>query len=143
MFKFKNKLLTNILIIVTALLVVYYVIVSGRLSKIGENLTKNDDDYNIWLIFTKINDYSPLRYKFRNLIGNLLNISTIPLQFHIIVDNKSEIIAKHELENVLHKNIFFSYKFYKIEECAAKIDDIVAVMSPHFSSEPGLFLKLN
>lgn len=139
MFKFKSKLLTNVLLLfVFALIVVYYVVESGRLGKIDKNYVKKDKgDYNIWLILTKINDYSPLRYKFRNLIANLLNVSSVPLNFHIVVDNKSAIIAKHELDTVPNPNVQFTYKFYKIEECVAKIDDIVNVMSSHFSSEPG------
>ncbi|XP_066138413.1 xyloside xylosyltransferase 1 [Euwallacea fornicatus] len=98
------------------------------------------DEYNIWLIFTKVTNKSLLTTKFYNVIYNLMNLSTVPLEFHVIVDNISKPIAKAQFSEIVYKaNHSLIYKFYDVEDCAAKIDDIVKVMTPFFSSKPGTY----
>lgn len=94
-------------------------------------------DYNIWLIFTKVTNVSTLSYKFNYLLHNLINISTVPLKFNIIVDRISQSIAENQIADLPLSNKTMTFKFYDIEESAKKIQDIVEVMTPHFSSRPG------
>lgn len=106
----------------------------------------SDKEYNIWLVFTKVDTNSPLRYKFSNLIGNLLKVSSVPLRFHLIVDSNSQKIAERKFHDILisKSNVTLHYTFYNVTEAASKIQDIVRVMTPHFSSTPGnnfLYLK--
>lgn len=94
-------------------------------------------DYNIWLIFTKVTNVSTLSYRFHYLLHNLINISTVPLKFNIIVDRASQNIAENQIADLPLRNKVMTFKFYDIEESAKKIQDIVEVMTPHFSSRPG------
>lgn len=95
-------------------------------------------EFNVWLIFTKVKNKSLLANKFGNLVYNLINVSSVPLTFHIIIDEKSKPLAEFHLSDVVYKtNKTLIYKFYNVKECALKIADIVDVMTPYFSSKPG------
>ena len=97
-------------------------------------------DYNVWIIFTNVVDKSPLTNNFKNLILNLLNVSSVPLHFNVVVDNSSSIIASEVYNSIMNiKNISLIYTFYDYEECAKLIKDIVSTMTPYFSSKPGTF----
>ncbi|CAG9859498.1 unnamed protein product [Phyllotreta striolata] len=102
--------------------------------------SKKSKEYNVWLIFTKVTNVSTLSYKFRDLLHNLLNVSSVPLKFNIIVDKVSQTIAENQITEVLlYGRKSLVYSFYDIEDCAKKIQDIVEVMTPHFSSKPGTY----
>ncbi|XP_044268502.1 xyloside xylosyltransferase 1 isoform X1 [Tribolium madens] len=141
----KLRLLLKLGILCSALLVVYFTFFSHNSSDATNDVTfllppKKPKEYNVWLIFTKVSQRSPLRYKFHNLLENILNISSVPLKFHIIVDNSSKHLAVGEISDVVsHSNRAIFYKFYDIEMCAKAISDIVDVMTPHFSSKPGTY----
>lgn len=109
----------------------------SQYSHIQGNLNIVNNDYNIWLIFTKVTNISTLSYKFHYLLHNLINISTIPLKFNIIVDRVSQSIAENQIADLPLSNKTMTFKFYDIEESAKKIQDIVEVMTPYFSSRPG------
>lgn len=101
-----------------------------------------EDNY-VWLIFTKVKRMSPLRYKFFDLLVNLMNVSSVPLEFNIIVDNSSQEIALYEISNVVSRtNKTVKYKFHNVERAAQSIQDIVSVMTPYFSSKPGTYSNL-
>ncbi|CAG9768379.1 unnamed protein product [Ceutorhynchus assimilis] len=105
----------------------------------ASTITKNPD-YNIWLIFTKVSTKSPLTVKFENLLYNLLNVSSVLLNFNIIVDEKSKSIALLKLTEIMVKaNKSMNYKFYDVQDCARKITDIYDAMMPFFSSKPGTY----
>lgn len=97
-----------------------------------------DDDYNVWLIFTKVIDKSPLMYNFKNLIWNLLNVSSVPLHFNIFVDNTSKSLARKILIDANTTDTIYKYTFYDVVTSAKLIQDIVSTMTPHFSSRPGI-----
>nr|XP_023022389.1 xyloside xylosyltransferase 1 [Leptinotarsa decemlineata] len=107
--------------------------------KFTSSSPKNTKEYNVWLIFTKVTNASTLIYKFRDLVHNLLNVSSVPLKFNIIVDRVSQGIAENQIADVVYGNKTIVYSFYDIEESAKKIQDIVEVMTPHFSSKPGTY----
>ncbi|XP_017770644.1 PREDICTED: xyloside xylosyltransferase 1 [Nicrophorus vespilloides] len=105
-----------------------------------EKAIKLDNDYNLWLIFTKVIDKSPLMYNFNNLLNNLMNVSSVPLNFHIIVDEHSRILAQSEINKIINAtSINVQYTFYDIQTLAASIQDIVNAMTPFFSSRPGTY----
>lgn len=107
---------------------------------------RNDSkiEYNIWLIFTKVGTDSPLKYKFHNLIVNLLNVSSVPLKFNVVVDDVSWKIAFTEFGKINNSTMqSVSYIFYNFTEVASKIHDIVTVLTPHFSSRPGNIDKVS
>lgn len=146
--KSKLRLLLNVGIVFTTVIVIYFMFFNDNTQA---DLNNNDitfllplkkpKEYNVWLIFTKVSQRSPLRYKFHNLLENILNISSVPLKFHIIVDNSSKQLAENEISEVVtHSNKPILYKFYDVEICARAISDIVQVMTPHFSSKPGKLL---
>lgn len=153
MFKIRTNVLLNICIIIGLCLLFYYAFLTHN--SINQRLKKNarkdikhvkfisttlkkQKEYNIWLIFTKVTNISTLRFKFRDLIRNLLNVTSVPLKFNIIVDKVSQRIAENQISDVVfYMNKSLIYSFYGIEECAKKIQDIVQVMTPYFSSKPG------
>ncbi|KAK5646438.1 hypothetical protein RI129_004902 [Pyrocoelia pectoralis] len=103
-----------------------------------ENVTRID--YNVWLIYTKVGVDSPLKFKFQNLIENILNVSTVFIKFHVIVDSNSRKIALAQFTNVSsHSKNPFKWYFYDINEVSNIMLDIVEVLTPHFSSKPGTY----
>lgn len=94
-----------------------------------------EDEINIWITFAKVSEKSPLTSKFKQLTINLLNVSSIPLNFHLFVDNASKVIVDEFLKEIPenHKDVYY----YDIGESASLIRDIVTAMTPYFSSKPG------
>lgn len=151
------KIILNLFIIFSIVIVFYYTFVTNtnpkeNLSIINTKhaslkpLSHNDieryyyEDNYVWLIFTKVSQMSPLRYKFFNLLVNLMNVSSVPLEFNVIVDNSSQEIALYEISNVVSQtNKTVKYKFHNVEKAAQSIQDIVSVMTPYFSSKPGTY----
>lgn len=104
------------------------------------NVSDTLEEYNIWLIFTKVTNKSSLTFKFSNLIINLLNVSSVPLEFNVIVDDQSRVIAEKKFYQLEQKtNKALQFKFYDVANCTSQIVDIVAAMTPYFSSKPGEF----
>ncbi|XP_030761365.1 xyloside xylosyltransferase 1-like [Sitophilus oryzae] len=143
--------LLNSFVFVIVCFLLYFVVITRRLEteqlKISDVLFEpskehSNVDYNVWLIFTKVTNKSTLTFKFQNLISNLLNVSTVPLKFHIIVDEKSKTIAKYKLSEVVYSlNKSLVYTFYNVQDCSTKLSDIVNVMTPFFSSRPGTYFS--
>lgn len=148
-----SKILFNFFIVFSIWILFYFIIncntgsSKSNIEHTNNNVVplKKEIQENVWLIFTKVTEKSPLRFKFRNLLENILNISSIPLKFHIITDNSSKELAISEISDVVsHSNKVMHYKLYDVQICAKKISHIVEVMTPHFSSKPGmLFSNLN
>lgn len=154
MWKIRTNTFLNICIVISLFFLFYYALLTQDVVKQRRNLVRNlkndlgyvkflpsaphnSKEYNIWLIFTKVTNVSTLSYKFRDLLHNLLNVSSVPLRFNIIVDKGSQTIAENQISETLYGNKSMVYSFYDIEESAKKIQDIVEVMTPHFSSKPG------
>lgn len=80
--------------------------------------------------------------KFKTLLTNLLELSSVPLRLHLFVDGASKGIARKKVLNAMERtNKTVMYSFYDVEEAAQKIEDIVNVMMPHFSSKPGVYFE--
>lgn len=150
MVKVKTNTVLNVFIFVS-LIILYHALSTQDTAKSVNRNSKDEskyshtqgshkfmnNDYNIWLIFTKVTNVSTLSYKFHYLLHNLINITTVPLKFNIIVDRLSQGIAENQIADLPLSNKTMTFKFYDIEESAKKIQDIVEVMTPHFSSRPG------
>lgn len=105
--------------------------------KSTDKLNNFDDEFNVWLIFTKVYLGSPLTYKFMALLDNLMVISSVPLNLNIIVDNSSKAMAENYILKQMQKsNKNISHTFYHITESARRVEDIVDIMSNIFS-KPG------
>lgn len=163
MTKFKNHLYIHLFLCTVLLCALYFAYVITTLGNVPTNLKYNInyttivqpkmdlphfvptvsdtfDEYNIWLIFTKVTNKSSLTFKFNNLISNLLNVSSVPLEFNVIVDDQSRVVAEEKFNQLQHKtNKALQFKFYDVANCTSKIVDIVAAMTPFFSSKPGEF----
>ncbi|XP_060516960.1 xyloside xylosyltransferase 1 [Cylas formicarius] len=147
--KIKKNALLNVFVSLVLIVILYFGCLYLTVKSTPTPLTnvqfkKLEDilprDCNIWLIFTKVTNKSSLNIKFGELLQNLLNTSSIPLKFHIIVDEKSKNIASNKLSEVVYKtNRSITYSFYDFDECASKIGDIVSTMTPFFSSKPGTY----
>ncbi|VEN38612.1 unnamed protein product [Callosobruchus maculatus] len=156
MWKIRTNTFLNFLIVIALVILFYYACFTGdsinpqrsirrslrkdiRNLKYVTSALSNPKDYNVWLIFTKVTNVSTLSYKFRDLIHNLLTVSSVPLKFNIIVDRVSQGIAENQIADLLYGNRTLVYSFYDIDESARKIQDIVEVMTPYFSSKPGTY----
>lgn len=98
-------------------------------------------DYNLWLIFTKVVEQTPLYHNFQRLIENLLAVTSVPIDLHVITDDASKQIAI-EIFQQMKSNVNASkitYQFYNVSDFASSIKDIVEAMTPHFSSRPGTY----
>lgn len=96
----------------------------------------NSTEYNIFVIYTKENYI--LKSKFELFLKSLIKYTSIKLHLHIITDEKSEISAETVLRSQIDrykKSVF--YTLYDVQDCAIKISDIVNVMLPYFSANPG------
>ncbi|KAF7987414.1 hypothetical protein HCN44_003176 [Aphidius gifuensis] len=105
----------------------------------NKNINKNNI-YNVWCIFTKLTSTSPMRRKFRIFTESLLKYSSVNLTFNVIIDNSSRKIA----ETIINTHIivfkkFVKINYYDVHKLSNKIQDIVEVMSPKFSSNPGTY----
>lgn len=102
----------------------------------------NSTEYNIFVIYTKENYI--LKSKFELFLKSLIKYTSIKLHLHIITDEKSEISAETVLRSQIDrykKSVF--YTLYDVQDCAIKISDIVNVMLPYFSANPGKDCKTN
>lgn len=147
------KIIFNLFILSTVLIVLYFTfIVTDRMKDTynhknvnlllaKKNVTRSvqSNTYNVWLILTKVvNNKSTLMLKFKRLILNVLNVTSIPIYFHIFVDrNSKRLIDEFMNETRYELNTNLQYSCYLIEKAASLIEDIVSMMTPHFSSKPG------
>lgn len=141
------KYLFNVFIFLSVLIIFFYTFLLTDHIKESYNIKKENlhvkvlnknNEHNIWLILTKVLHRSPLTYKFKNLIENLVNVSSVTIKYHIFVDEVSKEITElyiNEIQERTNKKIFF--KLYDVAAAAILIEDIVSAMTPHFSSKPG------
>ncbi|XP_039301808.1 xyloside xylosyltransferase 1-like isoform X5 [Solenopsis invicta] len=96
--------------------------------------------YNVWCIFTKVASNSPMKHKFQIFTDSLLRFASIDITFHVISDDDSRDIAAIVIQNVMvNTGKFMEVFYYNVHKLAAQLEDIVSVMSPHFSSKPGTY----
>ncbi|XP_043679362.1 xyloside xylosyltransferase 1 isoform X1 [Vespula pensylvanica] len=96
--------------------------------------------YNVWCIFTKVSTNSPMRRKFYVFTKSLLSLATVDIAFHVITDDDSRPIAQNVVQSVASSTKkTMKVQYYNVQELAQQLEDIVSVMSPHFSSKPGTY----
>ncbi|KAF7386523.1 hypothetical protein HZH68_013655 [Vespula germanica] len=96
--------------------------------------------YNVWCIFTKVATNSPMRRKFYVFTKSLLSLATVDIAFHVITDDDSRPIAQNVVQSVASSTKkTMKVQYYNVHELAQRLEDIVSVMSPHFSSKPGTY----
>ncbi|XP_015172557.1 PREDICTED: xyloside xylosyltransferase 1 [Polistes dominula] len=104
------------------------------------NTYQNQLYYNVWCIFTKVGTNSPMRTKFHVFTKSLLAFATVDIAFHVIIDDDSYTIADTIVQDVMSTtNKTMKVQYYNVHEQARQLEDIVSVMSPHFSSKPGTY----
>lgn len=147
------KISLNLFLIFSITTVLYYTFqtnssITKHLSTSGVKLVRfparenETQTYNVWFIFTKVSERSPLTLRFKALLTNMLDLSSVPLHLHLFVDAASKGIARRKVLNAMERsNKTVLYSFYDVEEAAKIIEDIVNVMMPHFSSKPGVCFR--
>ncbi|XP_035723428.1 xyloside xylosyltransferase 1-like [Vespa mandarinia] len=101
---------------------------------------RNEFYYNVWCIFTKVATNSPMRKKFYVFTKSLLALATVDIAFHVITDDDSRPIAENVVQSVVSiTKKTMKVQYYNVHELAQQLEDIVSVMSPHFSSKPGTY----
>lgn len=117
-----------------------YVFIERNTNLTSSMKTTRKEYYNIWCIFTKITNNSPMRRKFKIFIESLLKFTSVEIFLHVISDTNSKSIAEKVIQvvqTVLGKKM--KVQFYDVHKLAAQLEDVVSVMSPHFSSKPGTY----
>lgn len=137
----RNGSLANL---TTTLMVANYsikIVQNNYLSSTANTLSHNwTDYYNIWCIFTKVASNSPMRRKFQIFVDSLLRLTSVNIAFHVISDNESQNIAQIVIQDVMvNTGKFMKVFYYDVHKLATQLEDIVSVMSPHFSSKPGTY----
>lgn len=98
------------------------------------------EPYNVWCIFTKVTSNSPMRKKFGIFTESLVRLATGDIAFHVIVDADSRSVAEAVVRDVLNATgKYVKVQYYDVHKLASQLEDIVSVMSPHFSSKPGTY----
>ncbi|KAG7212500.1 hypothetical protein KM043_012811 [Ampulex compressa] len=96
--------------------------------------------YNVWCIFTKVTINSPMRRKFGIFVESLHRLASVGVAFHVICDDDSRDVAEVVIrEATMATGKDMKVQYYDVHELAAQLEDIVSVMSPHFSSKPGTY----
>ena len=96
--------------------------------------------YNVWCIFTKVASNSPMKRKFEIFADSLLRLSSVDIAIHIITDDDSKQVAEQVLKGILSSTgKFMKVQYYDVHKLASQLEDIISVMSPHFSSKPGTY----
>ncbi|XP_032678372.1 xyloside xylosyltransferase 1-like [Odontomachus brunneus] len=110
-------------------------------SSIANILQRKDTNYyNIWCIFTKVTSNSPMEHKFQIFTDSLLRLTSVDVAFHVISDDDSRNKAETVIQNVMSgTRKFMKVFYYDVHKLAAQLEDIVSIMSPHFSSNPGTY----
>lgn len=110
----------------------------------AERKTRNHSSLfynNLFVIYTK--ETSVLQTKYELLLKSLFKYTTIPLHLHVLTDAKStynaEDIARTQMQHYRRPALI---TLLDVEECVDKINDIVQVMMPYFSSHPGKSAKI-
>ncbi len=65
----------------------------------------NDEKINVGITFTKAYNNENLRNKFKVCVSSMLKYATIDINFYIIGDQESQIIAKKIFSNIKHVKI--------------------------------------
>ncbi|XP_015592272.1 xyloside xylosyltransferase 1 [Cephus cinctus] len=101
---------------------------------------KKIEYYNVWCIFTKVTSNSPIRRKFKIFSETLLRLATVDIAFHVITDSDSKGIAENEIQGIMRMTgKLMKVQYYDVHKLASQLENIVSVMSPHFSSKPGTY----
>lgn len=104
-------------------------------AKLAEtNNNQKDKSYiNVGITFTKVSENSDLRRKFKLCVRSLLKYATVNINFYIIGDKESQLIAKKIFSTV--KNVKIQYKIVSLDAdgLAKKMHQMVVKMQDHFS----------
>lgn len=96
--------------------------------------------YNVWCIFAKVTTNSPMRRKFKIFTESLLRLASVDIAFHVISDSDSRSIAENVIQSIMMMTgKVMKVQYYDVHRLASQLEDIVSVMSPHFSSKPGTY----
>lgn len=98
----------------------------------------NRTEFNLFVIYTKATVL--LEKKYELLLKSLFKYTTIPLNLHVITDNKSASNAvKIAREQMLRYQRHAVITRLDLVDSVKKISDIAEVMMPYFSSHPGSY----
>ena len=88
---------------------------------------------NVGITFTKVVENDSLRKKFKLCISSLLKYATVNINFYIIGDKESQLIARKIFTGV--KNVKIQYKIVPLDsdDLAKKMHQMVVKMQDHFS----------
>lgn len=96
----------------------------------------NNEPINVGITFTKVATNENLQNKFKLCVTSLLKHAKVDINFYIIGDNDSQLIAKRIFAEAEDVQIKYEVKSLNADELAKKMHKLVAKMQSHFSSSP-------
>ncbi|XP_073977175.1 xyloside xylosyltransferase [Rhodnius prolixus] len=106
-----------------------------------ENRALNAQRYNVWCVFTKLKKTErSLEYKLKNMLISLVNTTSLVINLNIVVDTSSRYVAKDVVNEILKiTGKKFEVEYHDVHVLTNKLQDLLNVMRPHFSSQPGAY----
>ncbi len=106
------------------------------LNTISINLADSTNRINVGITFTKAAQNKPLQEKFELCVSSLLKRAKVDINFYIIGDNDSQMIARKIFAKSKNLQINYELKSVNADELAKKMHNLVSKMQSHFSSSP-------
>ncbi|XP_071454102.1 xyloside xylosyltransferase 1-like [Hetaerina americana] len=100
---------------------------------------KRVENINLCCIFTKVDKNSILKDKFAVFAKSVLDKATEPIVLSVITDKVSRPVAEGIIGDVQNDKRFHEVAYLDVSIIAEKLERVVSIMSPHFSSKPGTY----
>lgn len=76
---------------------------------------------NVGITFTKVTENQKFQDKFKTCVASILKYSTVDINFYIIGDKKSQVIARNIFSQIKFVNINYEVSFYFIRDSSLRI----------------------
>lgn len=102
-------------------------------------LAKQSERINVGITFTKVATNKNLQEKFELCVSSLLQYAKVDINFYIIGDMQSQLIARKIFAKIGKVNIKYDLKSVDADNLAKQMHKLVSKMQSHFSSSPSSY----
>lgn len=102
-------------------------------------LAKQSERINVGITFTKVATNKNLQEKFELCVSSLLQHAKVDINFYIIGDMQSQLIARKIFAKIGKVNIKYDLKSVDADNLAKQMHKLVSKMQSHFSSSPSSY----
>lgn len=121
-----------------------HVIKSDLFKRVLKDQPETDDQnrVNALILFTKAKGNQRLINRFKVCVSSMLQHTSLPISFHLVCDEQSEIIALEsfiELSKTEYGKLIFDIKPHSVSNMADQLHGLVSHLQAHFSYKPGAY----